>query len=111
MDNHRGTGAQEPASPDDPHPVSGPTARPEPQQLAPPTAADEPEGERRRGELSPREREVLRLLAAGQTDQQIATALGVSYRTVTTHVGRLFTKLGVRSRAAAAAEAVRRGLA
>ncbi len=75
MDNRRGTGAQEPASPADPDPVSGPTARPEPSLPMPPAAPSEPEGERRRGELSPRELEVLRLLAAGQTDQQIATAL------------------------------------
>ena len=53
--------------------------------------------ERSRAERSHREREVLRLLAAGHTDQQIATLLGVSYQTVTTHVGHLFTELGVRS--------------
>ena len=68
-----------------------------------------PKGTRLAAELSPREREVLRLLVEGKTDQEIAYALGLSYRTVTTHVARAYAKLGVRSRAAAAA--VRRGIA
>ena len=72
--------------------------------------ADRPRGARSAAELSPREREVLRLLVEGQTDREIAYTLGLSYRTVTTHVARAYAKLGVRSRAAAAAVAVRRGL-
>jgi DNA-binding CsgD family transcriptional regulator len=61
--------------------------------------------------LTPREQQVLRHLAEGKTDQEIATALFVSRRTVATHVRHIFDKLGVTSRAAAAAQAVRLGLA
>ena len=62
-------------------------------------------------QLSPRELDVLRLLVAGQTDQQIADALFVSRRTVTTHVGNILAKLGVANRTEAVAHAVRHGLA
>ncbi len=60
--------------------------------------------------LTPRERDVLRMLVAGKTDQQIADALFVSRRTVTTHTSSLFAKLGVTGRAEAAAIAVREGI-
>jgi predicted ATPase/DNA-binding CsgD family transcriptional regulator len=63
------------------------------------------------GQLTPREREVLRLLAEGRSDPEIAAALFVSRRTVATHVANLFRKLGVHSRAAASACAVRAGIA
>jgi DNA-binding NarL/FixJ family response regulator len=53
--------------------------------------------------LSVRELEVLRHLAAGHTDREIATRLGISPRTVETHVGSVLHKLGVRNRAQAAA--------
>jgi non-specific serine/threonine protein kinase len=59
--------------------------------------------------LSPRELEVLRLLAAGQSNQEIAAALFISYHTVTRHVTNILTKLGLDSRTAAAAWAVRHG--
>jgi len=49
--------------------------------------------------LSPREREVLDLVAQGYTNQQIAERLGLSVRTVETHRSRLVEKLGLRSRA------------
>lgn len=52
--------------------------------------------------LSVREGEVLRELAAGQTDRQIGEKLGISPRTVETHVGSILHKLGVRHRAEAA---------
>jgi DNA-binding NarL/FixJ family response regulator len=52
--------------------------------------------------LSAREGEVLRHLAAGQTDREIADLLGISPRTVETHVGSILHKLGVRNRAEAA---------
>jgi DNA-binding NarL/FixJ family response regulator len=52
--------------------------------------------------LTPRESEVLRLLAAGMTDREIATALAVSPRTVESHVSSVLRKLGVRNRAEAA---------
>ena len=60
--------------------------------------------------MTTRELEVLRLVAAGQTDQQIADALFVSRRTVTTHVANVLGKLGVSNRTEAAAAAVRLGL-
>jgi DNA-binding NarL/FixJ family response regulator len=61
--------------------------------------------------LTPREREVLRLLAEGRSDREIAEALSLSSRTVGWHVTHLLTKLGVESRTAAAAYALRHGLA
>jgi non-specific serine/threonine protein kinase len=61
--------------------------------------------------LTPRELEILRLIAAGLADREIAAALSVSRRTVTNHVASIRAKLGVRSRSAATAYAVRHGLA
>lgn len=52
--------------------------------------------------LSARENEVLRHLADGLTDREIAEALLISRRTVETHVGNILAKLGVQSRAQAA---------
>ena len=52
--------------------------------------------------MSAREEEVLALLADGLTDREIAERLGISPRTVETHVGSLLSKLGVRNRAQAA---------
>ena len=60
--------------------------------------------------LTPRELEVLRLLAEGHSDREIGEALYIGTRTVQTHVANLFSKLGVNARAEAAAVAVRRGL-
>ena len=53
--------------------------------------------------LTPRELEVLRLVAAGQTNKAIAAELILSERTVERHVSNIFAKLGVSSRAAATA--------
>jgi non-specific serine/threonine protein kinase len=61
-------------------------------------------------ELSPREHQVLRLLADGLTDQQIADALFIGRRTVNTHVANILAKLGVGSRREAAALATERRL-
>jgi len=60
--------------------------------------------------LTARELDVLRLLVEGHSDRQIGEALFIGSRTVQTHVANLFAKLGVNSRAEAAAVAVRRGL-
>jgi DNA-binding NarL/FixJ family response regulator len=55
--------------------------------------------------LSPRELEVLRLVASGETNKGIAAALVLSERTVDRHVSNIYAKLGVSSRAAATAYA------
>ncbi len=60
--------------------------------------------------LSVREREVLALTANGRSAPQIAEQLYLSTATVKTHLQRLYEKLGVSDRAAAVAEAMRRGL-
>ncbi|MUM18124.1 MULTISPECIES: response regulator transcription factor [unclassified Mycobacteroides] len=60
--------------------------------------------------LSTREREVLRMIADGLTVPTIAKQLFLAPSTVKTHVQRLYEKLGVGDRAAAVAEAMRRGL-
>jgi DNA-binding NarL/FixJ family response regulator len=54
------------------------------------------------GPLSPREEEILRLLADGLTDREIAERLVISPRTVETHVSNILHKLDVRNRAQAA---------
>ena len=63
------------------------------------------------GELSAREREVLRLVAAGESNGQIAARLGISINTVERHVSNLYRKIDARGRADATAWAIRRGLA
>ena len=60
--------------------------------------------------LSPREQEVLGLIAQGLSAPAIAERLHVSPATVKTHLKTLYEKLGVSDRAAAVAEAMRRGL-
>ena len=60
--------------------------------------------------LTAREREVIRCLAAGMTNQQTASELGISIRTVTVHVSNLLRKTGAASRTEAALWAVRHGM-
>jgi DNA-binding CsgD family transcriptional regulator len=62
-------------------------------------------------ELSGREREVLRLIAAGESNGQIAATLGLSINTVERHVSNIYRKIDARGRADATAWAIRRGLA
>jgi len=60
--------------------------------------------------LSPREFDVLRLLAGGLSNKEIAARLGLAPRTAANHVAAVLAKLGVPSRTAAAAIAVRNGI-
>ena len=60
--------------------------------------------------LTPREAEILALLASGLTNREIAQRLVLSARTVETHVARITAKLGVSSRARAVARAIALGL-
>jgi DNA-binding NarL/FixJ family response regulator len=62
------------------------------------------------GRLSEREVEVLRLVAAGFTNPQIAATLYISRKTAEHHVSNILTKLGVGSRTEAAAASVRLGI-
>jgi DNA-binding CsgD family transcriptional regulator len=61
-------------------------------------------------QLTPRELATLRLIADGKANKEIASELGISERTVKTHLGHLFEKLGVTSRTEAVKIATRRGL-
>jgi DNA-binding CsgD family transcriptional regulator len=79
------------------------SAIPDPPRTADPSPAE-------RFGLTERELEVLRLVAAGHSDREIADALFISPRTVGVHVSRLLAKLGVPSRAAATALAMRHRL-
>ena len=65
---------------------------------------------RRLSRLTPREREVLALIATGRTNRSIATQLFISEKTVARHVANIFTKLGLTSRAAATAYAYKHDL-
>jgi DNA-binding NarL/FixJ family response regulator len=60
--------------------------------------------------LSPRERQILGLLAEGRTQGQIASDLVISSKTVATHIQHILSKLGVNTRAQAVAMAFRRGI-
>ncbi|TMQ04180.1 MAG: response regulator transcription factor [Deltaproteobacteria bacterium] len=60
--------------------------------------------------LSPREREVLALIAEGRTNREIGERLFISQKTVGVHVGNILAKLSVSGRVEAAAVAIRLGL-
>jgi two-component system NarL family response regulator len=77
--------------------------------LAPAAAAKLAEGVTR-VRLTPRELATLQLMADGKANKEIASELGISERTVKTHLGHLFEKLGVTSRTEAIGVATRRGL-
>ena len=63
------------------------------------------------GALTEREREILRMVAAGKANKQIAAELVISERTARTHVSNILRKLDLASRTQAALWAVREGLA
>lgn len=67
--------------------------------------------EAQREEMSPREKEVLRGLARGQTNRELAAALGVAESTVKIHIQNIFKKTCLRSRVQAALYAVEHGYA
>jgi len=77
--------------------------------IAPAAAAKLAEGVTR-VRLTPRELSALRLMADGKANKEIASALDIAERTVKTHLGHLFEKLGVTSRTEAIRVATRRGL-
>ena len=60
-----------------------------------------PRERRARSKLTPREREVLELIAQGRANHEIASALFISHSTAKVHVRHIFEKLGVRTRAEA----------
>jgi DNA-binding CsgD family transcriptional regulator len=68
-----------------------------------------PDASLERFELTPRELDVLPLIAAGRTNREIAAELFISDKTASVHVSRILSKLGVRNRAEAAAVAQRLG--
>lgn len=72
--------------------------------------ADDPPTSPELGRLTPREREVLRLIAQGLDNHEIADALVLSVATVKSHVNRVFLKLDVRDRAQAVIAAYESGL-
>jgi DNA-binding CsgD family transcriptional regulator/tetratricopeptide (TPR) repeat protein len=84
-----------------PLPVSD-SGTPAPHHTAPPAAP---------GGLSPREIEVLRLLAGGKSNREIAAALVISLNTVARHVSNIFDKVDAANRTEAAAYALRHGIA
>ena len=69
-----------------------------------------PRGRTGPGQLTSREMDILRLVADGSTNPQIAERLFVSVDTVKTHLEHVYQKLGTGDRTAAVAEALRRGL-
>jgi predicted ATPase/DNA-binding CsgD family transcriptional regulator len=75
-----------------------------------PPASDAPRRDSDRIGLSPRELDVLRLIAAGLSNQDIAEQLVLSERTVEHHASTIYRKIDARTRAAAVAYAIRQGL-
>lgn len=78
--------------------------------LEPETTVHEPP-EEEPFDLTPRERQVLALVARGATNREIGTTLFMAERTASVHVSRILAKRNVRSRTEAAAVAHRHGLA
>lgn len=79
-------------------------------QSLPPAIAQRLRNLQAEPEITAREREILALVAQGNSNKAIAAGLGISEDTVKQHVSRILTKLKVNDRAQATAEAIRRGL-
>lgn len=60
--------------------------------------------------ITPREREIIALIAKGSANKEIGHSLGIAEDTVKQHVSRILQKLGVKDRAQAATESIRRGI-
>jgi NarL family two-component system response regulator LiaR len=73
--------------------------------------APQPETDSALSDLTPRELEVLSLIARGQSNREIATTLSISEKTVKTHVGNILSKLRLSDRTQAAIYAYKHGLA
>jgi len=69
-----------------------------------------PDDDQGYSDLTPREREVLKLIASGRANKEIGTELGISERTVKTHISNIFSKLQLTDRTQAALFAVHHGL-
>ena len=82
----------------------------DPDEPSPPSALTAADGGEDPFGLTPRERQVLGLLAAGRTNREIGAALYMAEKTASVHVSRILSKLDVRSRTEAAAVAHRVGL-
>jgi DNA-binding CsgD family transcriptional regulator len=76
------------------------------------TAAGHPRRKRRQGPagLTPREVEVLGLIARGASNRDVAEQLGITVKTAGTHIERIYTKIGASTRSAAALFAMQHGL-
>jgi two-component system NarL family response regulator len=80
------------------------------QRLLPPEIAVRLAERVHRSELSPRELEILKLIAKGRSNKEIALSLTISEGTVRVHASNIFSKLGCSDRAQAVAEAYQRGI-
>ena len=80
------------------------------QRHVPPTVASRLTERLSLSELTQRETEVLNFMAKGQSNKEIAASLGIGLSTVKTHVNIILTKLEVKSRTAAIAVAMERGI-
>jgi DNA-binding CsgD family transcriptional regulator len=96
---------------EDPGAAEPDAAGPRPDEPAVATRPPASAQRRLAGGLTGREAEVLRLVASGKTNREIAIDLVLSERTVAHHLNHIFDKLGVSSRAAATAFALREGIA
>ena len=82
----------------------------DPQLLDTPTRTEAPTASRGAAELTPREHDVLELLAVGLSNKQIAAKLGISSHTAKFHIGAILSKMDAATRTEAVVRAVQRGL-